>query len=74
MIETAIQFAIYAIRWQLSTFILGPVIEYGQKWFRWSPMTCAAVANLIGAIVFFPADKYITFGIATWLRKFGVGV
>lgn len=72
MIETAIQFTIYAVRWQLSTFILAPVIKYGQKR-GWSPMTCAAVANLIGAIVFFPVDKYITFGIATWLRKFGVG-
>ena len=73
MIETAIQFVIYAVRWQMSTFILAPVIHYGQKR-GWSATTCAAVANLIGAVVFFPVDKYITFGIATWLRKIGVGV
>lgn len=74
MIETIIQFVIYAIRWQLSTFILAPVIFYGQLWFGWGATTCAAVANLIGAVVFFPVDKYITFGVAKWLRKFGVGV
>jgi hypothetical protein len=67
MLETCIQFAIYAIRWQLSTPILSKVIAWGQKR-GWSPNKCAFVANLIGAVIFFPVDKYITFTTTGWIR------
>jgi membrane protein YqaA with SNARE-associated domain len=46
---------------QLFSFILAPVIHYGTKK-NWPPWLCAVVANFIGAIVFFPFDKFITFG------------
>jgi len=69
MLEIIIQFTIYAIRWQLSTFILAPVIEYGRKR-GWSSTKCAIIANFIGAIAFYPIDKYIIFGIAYWLKHF----
>jgi membrane protein YqaA with SNARE-associated domain len=73
MLETCIQFTIYAIRWQLSGFILAPVIAYGAK-HGWSPAMCAVVGNFLGAVVFYPVDKYITFGIARWLRVLKVAV
>ncbi len=67
--EIFIQLIIYIIRWQLSTLILAPVIEFGRKQ-KWSSTTCAIIANLIGAIVFYPVDKYITFGMSCWLGNF----
>jgi membrane protein YqaA with SNARE-associated domain len=52
---------IYIIRWQLSSLILAPVIHYGNKR-RWPSWLSATVANFIGSLVFFPFDKFVTFG------------
>ena len=51
---------LYIIRWQLSSFILAPVIHFGTKR-RWPAWLCAVVANFIGALVFFPVDKFLIF-------------
>ena len=68
MLEVIIQLVIYILRWQLSSFILAPVITFGNGR-GWSPARSAVIANLIGAIVFFPADKYITFAVAGQLAR-----
>jgi hypothetical protein len=59
--EVLQELLVYVIRWQLSSFILAPVIHYGTKK-NWPPLLCAVVANFIGALMFFPFDKFITFG------------
>jgi len=67
------ELTVYLFRWQLSTFILAPVINYGQKLFNWSATTCAIIANLIGGFVFYPFDKYITFYLLKYLSPFWAG-
>jgi hypothetical protein len=49
-----LRFALYALRWQLSTPILYPIVHKFGSGF-WS----VAVANLIGACIFFFVDKFI---------------
>lgn len=58
-----IKFILYLIRWQLSTPILAPVVAYVkhspnmfgtmEDWYA------AALANLIGACIFFWVDRFI---------------
>ena len=58
-----IKFILYLIRWQLSTPILAPVVAHfkhshymfgtAEDWYA------AAVANLIGACIFFWVDRFI---------------
>lgn len=43
----------YAFRWQLSGIILAPVIAIIDN-----PVLAVILGNLLGAIVFFPVDKY----------------
>lgn len=55
-----VEFILYVLRWQLSSFILTPVIRCGTKR-RWPASVCAVVANLIGAVIFYPVDKFLIF-------------
>lgn len=58
-----LKFILYLIRWQLSTPILAPIVAYFkhstsafgtlEDWYA------AAVANLIGACIFFWVDRFI---------------
>ena len=51
------RFMKYAMRWQLSSFILAPVL-----YFLAEPMGVAwstIIANFIGACVFYPVDRLI---------------
>ena len=46
----------YLIRWQLSTLVLAPCIyfiTYNNVWIK------AAIANLIGGLLFYKIDKFI---------------
>ena len=49
------QFFIYILRWQLSSIVLAPVIWLLPN----QPIAAAILANLIGALVFFPIDTII---------------
>ena len=49
-----LRFILYALRWQLSTPILWPVVHY-----LGTGITSIIIANLIGSIIFFWVDKYI---------------
>jgi DNA-directed RNA polymerase subunit RPC12/RpoP len=57
------RYALYLVRWQLSTPILAPVVA----WFKDSPSIFgtaedwigSAVANLIGGLIFFWVDRFI---------------
>lgn len=50
----ALRFILYALRWQLSTPILWPVVRY-----LGSDLWAVALANLIGASIFFWVDRFI---------------
>jgi hypothetical protein len=56
----ALQFLLYLLRWQLSSLILAPVIYLGTRR-KWSPLTSAIIANLIGGAIFFWVDKFLIF-------------
>ena len=45
----------YMIRWQLSTPILAVAVYYLPG----GTLVRAAIANLIGSLIFFPVDKWI---------------
>lgn len=57
------RYTLYLIRWQLSTPILAPIVSY----FKHSPSIfgtvqdweAAAIANLIGGLIFYWIDRYI---------------
>lgn len=58
-----VKFLLYALRWQLSTPILWPIMQY---WPGRAPdpnplsgLLPAAVANLVGASIFFWVDRFI---------------
>lgn len=53
-----VKYFLYLFRWQCSTPILAPVVAYGAAR-EWSFWTGAAVANLIGGLIFFWVDKFI---------------
>ena len=50
------RYAMYLLRWQASTFILAPVIAIAVCMVPWGS---AALANLIGGLIFFWVDKLI---------------
>jgi len=50
------KFFFYAIRWQMSTLILAPVLFFMSTS---NPWVSATVANFIGACIFFWIDKLI---------------
>lgn len=50
------QVILYNLRWQLSTFVLAPVMWYLAGW---NPFLVAAIANLIGANIFIVVDRWI---------------
>ena len=51
------RFLRYAFRWQLSSFILAPVLYFTADVLEvtWSTI----IANFIGACVFYPIDRWI---------------
>jgi len=58
------RFLLYALRWQLSTPILTPVVMYSEGiFFPDNPSAnywlAVAVANFIGSCIFFWVDKFI---------------
>jgi len=57
------RFTLYALRWQLSTPILAPVLIYGNALLHFSDNTnfwiLTVVANFIGSCIFFWVDKLI---------------
>jgi len=56
------RYLLYLIRWQLSTPILAPIIALikgSPIWGTPKDWIGAAVANLIGGLIFFWVDKYI---------------
>ena len=59
------RYVLYLLRWQLSTPILAPVVALfrGSSVFGSSKEWIgAAVANLIGGLIFFWVDRYIFTG------------
>lgn len=50
------RFALYLLRWQASTIILAPCIAWLGAL---GPIASAAIANLIGGVLFFFIDKRI---------------
>ena len=57
------RFTLYALRWQLSTPILAPVIIYCNDFLHFDPninfWVATIVANFIGSCIFFWVDKFI---------------
>jgi hypothetical protein len=47
--------SLYMIRWQMSTPILGAAVYLLPG----GSLTKAAIANLIGSLIFFPVDRWI---------------
>jgi putative flippase GtrA len=56
------QFTKYAFRWQLSTPILAPCIVLAA-YLGFNSWIGSAIANLIGACIFFFIDKYFIFKV-----------
>lgn len=50
------RFVIYAVRWQASSLVLAPCLMWLGHLGAW---TATIIANLIGAIIMYPMDKYI---------------
>lgn len=50
------KYFLYLLRWQLSTIILAPCL---MLFSGLGPVWSAVIANLIGAIIMYPVDKYI---------------
>lgn len=57
------KFLLYLGRWQLSGFVLGPVLALMTDTKIYDPKIIAAtiLSNLIGGAVFFWIDKYLIF-------------
>ena len=51
------RFAMYALRWQLSTPIYALVLYFVSDYFGYTSKTI--IANFIGACIFYWIDKYI---------------
>lgn len=56
-----VKFLLYALRWQLSTPILWPIVHYwpGRTGGGGSDLLPVAVANFVGACIFFWVDRFI---------------
>ena len=52
------RFALYALRWQLSTPVMYPVLAYFAG-LGFGYFTALAAANFVGACIFFWVDKFI---------------
>lgn len=50
------RFALYLLRWQASTIILAPCIAWLSAL---GPIASAAIANLIGGVIFYFVDRRI---------------
>lgn len=57
--KRAKQFGLYLLRWQASTIILAPCIAWLAPL---GPIASAAIANLIGGIIFYFIDRRIFHG------------
>jgi len=55
-IQMSKTFRNYLIRWQLSTFVLAPVMWALSGW---NPWVVSGIANLIGGVIFYPVDTKI---------------
>ena len=53
------QFLIYAIKWQLGSIVLVPALWILNEKFHLGYLLSTFIAQLFGAIVFFPVDKWI---------------
>lgn len=57
------QYAVYLIRWQLSTPLLAPIVAYfkgSESLFgTTTDWVAASVANLIGGLIFYWVDRFI---------------
>jgi len=57
------RFALYALRWQLSTPVLAPILIYGNDLLHFDTTTnfwiLMFIANFIGSGIFFWVDKFI---------------
>ena len=54
-----IKYGAYLFRWQLSTPILAPVVGWCATVMGWNFWIGAAIANLIGGLIFFWVDRFI---------------
>lgn len=57
--KRAKQFGLYLLRWQASTIILAPCIAWLAPF---GPVLSAAIANLIGGVIFYFIDRRIFHG------------
>lgn len=57
--KRAKQFGLYLLRWQASTIFLAPCIAWLAPL---GPVASAAIANLIGGIIFYFVDRRIFHG------------
>ena len=57
------KFLLYLGRWQLSGFVLGPVLAImtGAKIYDPQIIAATMLSNLIGGVVFFWVDKFLIF-------------
>jgi len=56
------RFALYLLRWQLSTPLLAPIVaifQGGSIWGTPESWIGSSVANLVGGLIFFWVDKFI---------------
>ena len=53
------RFSLYALRWQLSTPIMVPILAFCTGHLGTNLTIATIVANFIGAFIFFWVDKYI---------------
>ena len=63
-----LKFLLYSLRWQLSTPILYPIVRHFGNGIVW-----VALANFIGAGIFFWVDKFIftSYAVELWQFKDG---
>lgn len=59
MKKETFRFILYLCRWQLSSFILAPCLFFLGHLGEWP---AAIIANLIGAIIMYPVDRFIFSG------------
>ena len=52
------RFTLYALRWQLSTPVMAPIVAFCLK-LDYGYLLALAVANFVGACIFFWVDKFI---------------
>jgi hypothetical protein len=69
IIIKAIKVFAYAIRWQLSTPVMSPVVVWAKYFGVLSSWKQVAIANLICWVPFYFIDKFILINLEEWLIK-----